>query len=1557
MDFGTQATSTTPLTTNPNSFGSKSTDKYGGLILQSWVKRLRRDLFKLFGYIYSVAHSYHAIHLVITIFRILQFIGPSFAAGYENLWEKGTPGQKTMDIFAVLFSLIPPSVRNQYLFQYLYFYCAVKFIVLICLLFSAGYFRRNAKLPFLVPAVISLYFATLGHVLHPIAIEYICVIVSNLIWNRYEMNFIEAIVLVCVATVLSLIYFWIVLEISNQNLVFRANSLMTATSPPQNFMFCATIVVTAIMAFGGPAPKIGQLVCIGLACVMYCISLYSIFYCGGFIHMTSATLIMAGCITSALLCVFVFVTRVMDGWIQLETFFGDLVLWALALMLSRFILMRRSVRAVALLDAMLEDEEQFHTISGPNRLMSIAVIGFSVAHPFCLKWTIFRMAVERWKRNPLIWYLFAKFIAIYPEETQTLAWIYHMVCALRLKGASVRSIKEHALSIMRQREANLSADLKMRLNAIARQVQPTKHKLRHVWDVVIQGNIGEVEQSTKRALSVIEQNDAEFKHLFRQFPNNRFAARAYARFLIDITAEHALSAQMIEQIRLLQRGISVNLDQTRELGLATFKALPNRTKSRKEMYSTGSVSESVQSSVAPDLQMEGDDDRQIDLDQIMTLKNRIESLSVPAIVGTRIARIMFLLLFFLAPIAFALVYLQYWVNTLQEPLDYMSQMSRLRALTFQIASFSFRHVGENLSVFNDQDIYPNSVPPAEIGGSWDTAIQLRHILGETSRVVQETSSFRKFKQKDPDIEQAQDLIFGQAMNYKFYTSPTTYEVATISLQSAVIDLIVQQNTIVLQDVPLDPSIMNTSALLNLFNAEDIISTINQALEHITDYIQALEYRTKSISNIVLGVVVAFYVIVQGIAMALEVIWITRNKNEAYRCLVALPKNTVSNLAENLRVIKKDNENNNLPSNVVNTEMNKQEENIMKIFNTGGASETPLSDILLLVLCSFVMIGLGIGCAGCLVQLVQYEVAKLSRAAPHLDYLLGSYALNLGGMSAVLRLIMYYTEYRIPIDTIDQIRNAINSRFAEGNRYYFLARYGGAQAEQTPFGGFSVGLDAANAVSSCSKIEGVAQDLKQASDCFPADMIASLIQPLVRDGLQPLADGLISKLDAEDPLWDFLWHILIRPMYDSYIMPMYSTIIVDTKADLDRQRSNSNVVVYILIVLAILVEAAVIVQLYFIERHIRSVLKLLLHCPPEVILSTPRIMKVFSGDFSTLRSDSMNRDSEFYDSVFMSLLDAIMFANSDMIIQAANLSCTRIFGDIDLIGKNIKSFFTDSERFRGNVENLFSSVGSVSPEKLVFKKDNGGEVHLEVSRMFLSGKIVISCRDITQTVRYNSLIREERAKSDQLLATILPKSLVKRVQEGEKNISFSVQSASILFLDIVGFTPWCGSLPAVTVMATLNTMFKRLDAILAMQHTMTKIKCIGDCYMAAGGIFSEVNQPATHAKEVVVFGLKSIRAIIDLNRELNENLKIRVGVNTGGPIVAGVLGIGKPTFEILGPAINMAQQMEHHGLPMAVHITRSVYELIYGDSFKVHERGMVEVKGGRVLTYLVTQDGS
>jgi class 3 adenylate cyclase len=309
----------------------------------------------------------------------------------------------------------------------------------------------------------------------------------------------------------------------------------------------------------------------------------------------------------------------------------------------------------------------------------------------------------------------------------------------------------------------------------------------------------------------------------------------------------------------------------------------------------------------------------------------------------------------------------------------------------------------------------------------------------------------------------------------------------------------------------------------------------------------------------------------------------------------------------------------------------------------------------------------------------------------------------------------------------------------------------------------------------------------------------------------------------------------------------------------------------------------------------------------------------------------------------------------MEIQSTNTACDRIFGEG--VASGSATLFLAS-KFQGDTGKLLG-VGLGGKDRsvdLVYQKDEATQLNLFTIALPMGETIVLVFRDVTQTVRYNTLITTERSKSDQMLRSILPPSLVGRVQAGEKGISFAVSSATIIFMDIVSFTPWCEASTAEKVMMTLNNLFRRFDNNCNSYSTMTRIKCIGDSYMAAGGVFSDINQPAEHARQVVSFALDSLDSVNDLNQELGERLQMRVGVNTGGPIIAGVLGggTGKPTFEIIGPAINMAQQMERHGVPMAVPVSRIVYELIYGDQFVVKERGAIEVKGGIVVTYLVRE---
>ena len=123
-------------------------------------------------------------------------------------------------------------------------------------------------------------------------------------------------------------------------------------------------------------------------------------------------------------------------------------------------------------------------------------------------------------------------------------------------------------------------------------------------------------------------------------------------------------------------------------------------------------------------------------------------------------------------------------------------------------------------------------------------------------------------------------------------------------------------------------------------------------------------------------------------------------------------------------------------------------------------------------------------------------------------------------------------------------------------------------------------------------------------------------------------------------------------------------------------------------------------------------------------------------------------------------------------------------------------------------------------------------------------------------------------------------------------------------------------------------------------------------MAAGGVFAESQHPAQHAKEAVQFGIDALNVIMKFNEQFKQNICIRVGIHTGGPIIAGVLGIHKPSFELLGKDVSIAQDMEHTGIPMKVQVSRAVYELVYGTSFEITERGEIMTNHGKMITYLI-----
>jgi len=206
---------------------------------------------------------------------------------------------------------------------------------------------------------------------------------------------------------------------------------------------------------------------------------------------------------------------------------------------------------------------------------------------------------------------------------------------------------------------------------------------------------------------------------------------------------------------------------------------------------------------------------------------------------------------------------------------------------------------------------------------------------------------------------------------------------------------------------------------------------------------------------------------------------------------------------------------------------------------------------------------------------------------------------------------------------------------------------------------------------------------------------------------------------------------------------------------------------------------------------------------------------------------------------------------------------------------------------------------------------------------------------------------ESQKSERLMLNILPESIASRLKAGDDSISDSYQNATILFSDLVGFTKMSSSKTAEELVFLLNDLFKRFDT-RATSLGLEKIKTIGDAYMVAGGL---PTQDDTHAIQVTKMALGMYEDLDAFNKEHSMELGMRIGINSG-PVVAGVIGHSKFSYDLWGNTVNTASRMESTCLPGKVQVSPSTYEQIKGH-FDVQENQVIECKGlGQIMTYFV-----
>jgi adenylate cyclase len=211
----------------------------------------------------------------------------------------------------------------------------------------------------------------------------------------------------------------------------------------------------------------------------------------------------------------------------------------------------------------------------------------------------------------------------------------------------------------------------------------------------------------------------------------------------------------------------------------------------------------------------------------------------------------------------------------------------------------------------------------------------------------------------------------------------------------------------------------------------------------------------------------------------------------------------------------------------------------------------------------------------------------------------------------------------------------------------------------------------------------------------------------------------------------------------------------------------------------------------------------------------------------------------------------------------------------------------------------------------------------------------------------ALLRVEQAKSENLLLNILPPEIAEILKNEERTIADHFPGASILFADMVGFTPMTASMAPAAMVELLNEVFTYFDGLVD-KYGLEKIRTIGDSYMVASGV---PRPRPDHAQALARMALEMRDYVLTNQACVSRQISFRIGINSG-PVVAGVIGRKKFIYDLWGDAVNTASRMESHGTPGCIQMTRETYELLK-DEFVCEPRGKIQVKGkGEMETWFL-----
>jgi urea ABC transporter urea binding protein len=340
-------------------------------------------------------------------------------------------------------------------------------------------------------------------------------------------------------------------------------------------------------------------------------------------------------------------------------------------------------------------------------------------------------------------------------------------------------------------------------------------------------------------------------------------------------------------------------------------------------------------------------------------------------------------------------------------------------------------------------------------------------------------------------------------------------------------------------------------------------------------------------------------------------------------------------------------------------------------------------------------------------------------------------------------------------------------------------------------------------------------------------------------------------------------------------------------------------------------------------------------------------------------EALRNAEERYRSIFENIGEGLFQVTPEGQFLSANPALAQIYGydspeeliekitDVNqqlYVEKSRRAIFLSRLQTYNTVTNFVSQVYR-KDGNLIWISENAHVVRdAEGKELYYEGSVV----DITVRKVWEEALRYQRECTEQLLLNILPEPIAQRLKLQESTIADSFASVTVLFADLINFTETSSRIPATKLVKLLNKIFSEFDR-LSEKHGLEKIKTIGDAYMVVGGL---PMHRTDHAEAIAEMALDMQKQITRFKGIDGKPFRLRIGINTG-PVVAGIIGTKKFTYDLWGDTVNVASRMESQGIAGRIQVTANTYKQLK-DKYLFEKRGIIPVKGkGEMVTYWLT----